>query len=181
MKFEKFHHYCKGSWATQYCTFTRKNPKEPWVARHADEQHQTFTGLMNATEVAIAEHYSNWVLPRKGEREQANIQIYYAVLVLQGPIYLTRETAGGITLRPVRHVQFRKEEWSRDRHDEYQIDVVHESFVRSYLRLIDREVEAVVKRLRRHKREIRNSIDRIISDVRRNRSRPRPWRKLLEP
>src|SRR5690242_9655356 len=56
---EKSHHYCKGPTATQYCTFTRKNPNVPWIALHSDAHHQTFTSLVNALESTIDEHYES--------------------------------------------------------------------------------------------------------------------------
>jgi len=50
---EKFHHYCKGPIATQYCSFHRKSLNTPWIALHSEGHHQTFTSLINALESSV--------------------------------------------------------------------------------------------------------------------------------
>lgn len=70
---EKFHHYCKGPIATQYCTFQLKRGKSSWIALHSEEQHDTFNSLIKALEYEIANHFDGYVLPKKGEEENVNI------------------------------------------------------------------------------------------------------------
>ena len=176
--FEKFHHYCRGRLATQYCCFTRKNNR--WIATHLDSHHQTFAGLINALEAAIEDHYAKAWLPKKGEEEPVNIQIYYPLVVVQGEIYLARETRKGLVLRKTKHVQYRRELWTAKRREAYQIDVIHESFVGRYLKLVDLEMDAVKRRMvRRH--EVRKSIDRLIAMARTDRRAKKPWRWIYEP
>jgi len=48
MGLEKFHHYCKGPFSTQYCTFKWVKKKKSWIAKHTDEQHETFLSLIKS-------------------------------------------------------------------------------------------------------------------------------------
>ena len=83
----KFHHYCKGAVATQYCTFQLKKDKSSWAALHNEEQHDTFNSLLKALDYEIAEHFDGWSLPDKVDDEDVNIQIYYPLVIFQGSLY----------------------------------------------------------------------------------------------
>jgi hypothetical protein len=161
--FDKFHHYCKGPKATQYCSFTRKNDKAPWIAMHSESHHHTFTSIINALEAATDDHYSSWRMPVEGEQEPINIQFYYPLLVLQGDLYLAQLTKSGLILEAKSHVQYRREVWSAKRRDIYQIDVIRENFMTDYLRIVDREMEAIKRRLKRRTKVIRETNQRLIS------------------
>lgn len=178
--FEKFHHYSKGSIATQYCTFSKKSQHAPWVAFHADDQHQTFSGIIDALEASIDDHYTGWKPPRPGESAGVNIQAYYPLLVLQGDIYLTHETRRGLSLKKVSHVQYRRQIWTAKQRAEYQIDVVNERFLPNYLKLIERETKAIVNRLRRRRKVVQAAITRLGREMRKRRKGV-TVREALEP
>jgi hypothetical protein len=177
--FEKFHHYCRGRIASQYCSFTQKNNR--WIATHLDAQHQTFTNLINALEASIEDHYANTWLPRRGEKEPINIQFYYPLVVIQGDLYLARERREGLVMQKAKHVQFRREIWSTDRRDTYQIDVVQESFMGAYLKMIDKELESIKQRFVRRRLDVRNSIDKLIAQARQETRKRTPFRQIYEP
>src|SRR5207245_563696 len=155
--FEKFHHYCRGQLASQYCSFTNKNNR--WIATHSDAHHQTFTGLINAIEASIEDHYANASLPRRGETEVVNIQIYYPLVVLQGELFLANETRHDLKIKKVNHVQFRREIWSTNRRETYQIDVIRESFIDKYLMLIAEEAETIRRKLTRKRGEVTRYVE----------------------
>jgi len=177
--FEKFHHYCRGRIASQYCSFTQKNNR--WIATHLDAQHQTFTNLINALEASIEDHYANSWLPQRGDKEPVNIQFYYPLVVIQGDLYRAKETGHGLEMRKTKHVQFRREIWSAERRDTYQIDVIQEFFMGNYLKMIDKELESIKRRFVRRRADIRKSIDKLIALARQERRRRTPWRQIYEP
>ncbi len=180
LRLEKFHHYCgEGHVATQYCTFSRKAHDRHWMALHPEVQHQTFVSLINALEAAIDEHYSAWTPPKRGKLEEVNIQLYYPLLVLQGDIYMARESRRGVQLRNVRHVRYRREVWTSKRRATYQIDVIQESFLLRYLRMVDREVQTIVDRLKRRREPVIEALRRLVGDAKKA-NRGTTWRQVFE-
>lgn len=167
LNLEKYHHYCKGSISTQYCNFTRKNKNNPWVAFHSDTQHNSSTNLIFALEAKIDEYYDGYVLPEKNEKDCVNIQIYYPVLIIQGLLYAAQMKKGKLSLTKCNHIQYRKEYFSRDKHDTYQIDVITESFLREYLKIIEMESEKIKNKLKRKMKIVRKSLDNLVERARR--------------
>jgi hypothetical protein len=80
----KYHHYCKGKIATQYCTFQLKKDKSSWIALHDEAHHDTFNSVIKALDYDISKNYESWKPPVRSEREDVNIQIYYPLVILQG-------------------------------------------------------------------------------------------------
>lgn len=178
---EKYHHYCKGPVATQYCSFHRKSNNAPWIASHSDAHHQTFNSLINALETSIAEHYESWAFPSRGEEEPVNLQVYYPVLILQGELYVAQERGNRLIIRRSEHVQYRKQLWSARIKNTYQFDIVTLSQVPRYLELVDSEIEAMKRRLQRHNALARNSINRLVANAARVRRKKINWRQVFEP
>ena len=158
---KKYHHYCKGRIATQYCTFQLRKDKPEWIALHQEEQHDSIMVLIAAVEAEIKQFDESWVPPRD-EPEPIDIQIYYPLIVLQGPLYEAFPVEGQLKLRKSNHIQFRKEYHSASRHDTYQIDVITEPFLADYLALVESEIEKTAKLLRQRKDIVRNSIEKIV-------------------
>ena len=177
---KRFHHYSRGSVATQYCTFHRKNDSAPWTASHSDAHHQTFMGLVNAVEHGIEDHCNNWVSPGRS-KEPINLQLYYPVLVLQGEIYEARTDVSPISVNKVEQIQYRKELWDGRGSNTYQIDVITESYVPRYLDVIGKEIEAIRTRLGRHRATLHESIKWITKELMANRRKrdPLPLRAFL--
>jgi hypothetical protein len=177
--FEKYHHYCKGPTSTQYCTFTKKKENRPWIALHSETQHDSFTNLIFALESEVDEYYKSYVVPGKDEEESINIEIYYPVLILQGPLYLAQIENEKLELRKCKHVQYRKEYFSRDKHDTYQIDVISESFLHQYTRIIEKEMEKAKSVIKRKIKIVRESID-ILTERARKKKRGESFREIFE-
>lgn len=176
---KRFHHYGKGTVATQYCTFHRKNDSARWVASHSDA-HQTFLALVNAVEHGIEDHCNNWVPPGRS-KEKINLQIFYPLLVLQGDIYEARMDAASLTIKEVEHVQYCKDLWDGRGNRTYQIDVISEKYVSKYLDLVDKEIETIRRRLQRQRSNAYHSIEYVTKQLIANsrKRKPLPLRSFL--
>lgn len=179
LNFEKYHHYCKGPISTQYCTFTRKDPTKPWTAFHEDEQHNSLLDLIFSLEASIDEYYKNYTVPGKNETEHINIEVYYPVLILQGSLYTASVKGEKIKLIKSNHAQYRKEYFSKDRHDTYQIDVITESFLPKYLGIIEKEMEKAKIIMKRKMKIARESLDKLTEKARKKRG-TKTFREIFE-
>lgn len=170
--FEKYHHYCKGLTATQYCSFVRKKQQpNDWMATHLDEQHESFTRLINALEFYIDKYYTNYRLPYKSEVERINLEFYYPILILQGPLYAATLKKGRLALRPVQHIQYRKDYHLKGRNLTYQIDVITEVFLPKYVDVIEREMRKAASVIKRKKAIVRKSIEALVIKARKKRAK----------
>jgi len=179
---EKFHHYCKGSIATQYCTFhLPKRAKSSWIALHNEEQHDTFNSLLKVLDYEIAQHFDSWYAPERVD-EEVNVQVYYPLLILQGSLYSATLKDNRLSLRGLKHVQFRKQLFltRRNEVETYQIDVITEEYLPAYLRIVDSEVERVRKVFQRKKSDVLISIEKIVDEVKKLKKKPKSYRKYLE-
>lgn len=178
--FEKYHHYCKGLISTQYCTFTNNRGKKPWIAYHDDTQHDSLNGLIYDLEANIDSYYKGYSLPKKNETEQVNIEIYYPILIIQGLLFTASIQRGLLSLKKSPHVQFRKEYFSKDKHDTYQIDIVTEEFFPKYLSIVDRELEGAKARLTRNKKLVRESLTSLLYKAVKERKDKKTFREIFE-
>lgn len=179
LNLEKHHHYCKGPISTQYCTFTRKKATNPWLAFHSDTQHDSLTNLIFALESEIDEYYQNYVVPEKDEQELININIYYPVLILQGLLYSAQMKKRSLVLKKCKHIQYRKEYFSKDKHDTYQIDVISESFLPEYIKIIETEMERAKRVMKRKIKIARKSLD-ILTKKAREKTPEKTFREIFE-
>lgn len=169
LSLDKFHHYCKGRVATQFCSFRQKKDQRnrEWMALHEDAQFDCFRKLCAATDYFQDHHFKSW---RFGGPEFVNIEFYYPVLVVAGELFEARPGRSSVRLARKSHLQFRRSEIVRGGAENYQIDVVTESFFPRYLRLVEGEVEAIARRFRRRHKAVRAALDRIVRAARRLRS-----------
>jgi hypothetical protein len=182
LKLESFHHYWSLPTGTQYCTFQKKkSAPSDWMALHSDDQHDSFGSLINALEAEIDEHFGSYRPPPPTRREELNLNIYYLLLVLRGDIYLARPGKRGVALSPRQHVCYLRSVWTSDRRADYQIDIIDEAYISSYLALIDRETATLVARLKPRRRVLETALERLTSAARDadNGSNKVSWRKLL--
>ena len=177
-----FHHYCKGKIATQYCTFQLKKDKSSWIALHDEEHHNTFNSLIKALDYEIAKHFDGWHPPGKLDEEEVNIQIYYSLVILQGELFTAVLKRKGLTLNKAKHIQFRKEIFSAriNEVETYQIDVISEEYLSTYLKMVESEIETIKKIFQRKKKEVLASIDKIVEEARKKRKKIKSYREYLE-
>jgi hypothetical protein len=166
LNFEKFHHYCNNPVSTQYCTFKRKNPKQPLIAFHSDDQHEAFTSLIFALESRIDGYYDNYVIPKRGETNNINIEVLYPVLILEGALYAARTKNGKLKLEKCDHIQYRKQYSSKDKQDTYQIDVIRESFLPKYIKMVEAEMERATRGIKRKKKLVYETINTLVKEAR---------------
>lgn len=179
LSMERYHHYCKGPIATQFCSFARKKgapPGEGWFALHEDAHFDAFRKLCDATEDSMRRHFEGW---RFEGHEPVNIEICYPVLVVQGELLAVRPGKRSITLKRVNHVQYYRTTILGQRELEYQIDVVTERFFPRYLKIAETEVSRTARLLRRRHKEVRQAIERIVPLARNARS-PEKRRATME-
>jgi hypothetical protein len=179
---EKFHHYCKGPIATQYCNFQLKKDKSSWMALHNEEQHDTFNKLIKALEYEIAKHFDDWYLPDRADEEDVNIQVYYPLVIFQGNLYSAALKNGHLALRKSKHIQFRKELFlpHTNEVETYQIDVITEEYLPNYLKIIDSEMEMVKKVFKRQRAHVLLSIEKIIEEAKKLGEKQKSYRECLE-
>jgi hypothetical protein len=178
----KFHHYCKGKIATQYCTFQLKKDKSSWLAFHSEEQHDTFNSLIRAVDYEVDSHFNDWSLPDQIDEEYVNIQIYYPLLILQGDLYSAYLEDNCLMLKKAKHIQFRKQFFSSYTKgvETYQIDVIVEDYLSHYLEIIKSEIEEIKNVLQRKKIRVFKSIEKIVEEAKKSGKEADSYRKYLE-
>jgi hypothetical protein len=154
---DKFHHYCRGRVATQYCSFQKKRNAE-WMAWHDEEHFDSFRKLSDAMDYAISKHFENWVIE---EPESINLQVYYPVLLLQGGLWEARPSRRSVRLSKAQHLQLRRSITAQGEEREYQIDIITERHLPTYIRLIAAEADRIRRRLKRRRDDVRKAVDRI--------------------
>lgn len=179
---EKFHHYCKGAVATQYCTFQLMKDKSSWIALHSEEQHDTLNKLIKALDYEIAKHYNGWYLPDKVDEEDVNIQIYYPLAIFQGSLYSATLKNNQLILKKSKHIQFRKESFlpRTNEVETYQIDIIAEEYLPYYLRIINSEIESVRKVFQRKRANVLLSIEKIVEEAKKLGEKQKSYRESFE-
>ncbi|MBI3644871.1 MAG: hypothetical protein HY233_02740 [Acidobacteriales bacterium] len=178
---DKYHHYCKGRVATQFCSFVEKKRQQnvsEWMATHEDSHFDSFHKLASAVDHFSTEHFENW---RFGGQESVNVEFFYPVLIVQGDLIDVRHGRKSLRVRPTNHIQYRMSMVTSGRKQKiHQIDVVTEQYFPRYLKLIDEEIAKTARLLRRRHAAVRNAIDKIVRNAKRFRT-PAKIRTAMEP
>jgi hypothetical protein len=140
--FERFHHYNTKRLATQYCSFQKKQASGQWMALHRDDDHETLKKLCIATN-----HYiDDCIVPTYNPDGGWGLTFVYPLLVVQGELYDVRPSKRSARIVRSRHLQyFTCQEVGGEEYN-YQIDVITESYLPQYLRLLFRELRQVHKK-----------------------------------
>jgi hypothetical protein len=166
LPFHKFHHYCRGAVATQYCSFTKPKGGRKWIATHIEEQHDTLTKLVYATEYEINQFYSEaWEPPKADEPEPILVVLVYPLLILGGELMEAHLGQRGLITNKVNHVQFLSKLYIAGSEVDYKIDVIREDYLPEYMEMINHEMNKLHKLVTRHKKVITQSVERIVKDV----------------
>lgn len=166
---EKYHHYCKGRVATQFCSFVekkRENPRE-WMATHDESHFDAFRKLSAVTEYNLRKHFESWTF---GSRENVNIEFYYPLLVVQGELLEIQPGRNSLKITPVKHLQYRRSAIVEKEETTYQIDVITEGFFPNYIKLVGQEIARICRFLRKQHAPVRVAINRITRAAKRLRS-----------
>jgi hypothetical protein len=163
---EKYHHYCKGRIATQFCSFKRKKGEAEWMAWHEEAQFDALQKLCAGIEYLQSVQYKGW---RPGSHEDVNIEFYYPLLVVQGELLDARPSGHKVNLRKTNRLQYRRSVFVTAAAEaiDYQIDVVRESSFSRYLGLIEQEATKTARLLRRRQKVVRRSIGAIARQAKR--------------
>jgi hypothetical protein len=165
---EKYHHYCRNRVATQFCSFTRKSSSSEWLAQHDTPHFEVFQKLCDAVRYYRDDHFRSW---RPGPEEPINLQLYYPLLILQGELLDGHGPRLGVTLRKSSHLQYRRTVIEQQEREEYQIDVITEGELPQFLSLVAGEMDAMKRRIKRHRRVLGEDIKAIVRKAKRLRSR----------
>lgn len=158
---KNYHHYCKGRFGTQFCSFAKKKTgrKEEWMAIHEGYHFDSIRKLCDVVEYRVDHHFNSWVLRGK---EHVNIEVYVPVIILQGELLDARQTTRSVTLRPVDHIQFRRSVTKSGKEIDYQIDIIRERFLPQYINIIDKELDRTANLLRRRYKTVSRAIEAIM-------------------
>jgi hypothetical protein len=148
VQLKSFHHYCKGSIATQFCSFSRKKHrnKDEWYAHHDSEQFDGFSHLCDSQAYEISKN--NQILDLKGN-QRIGLAIHYPILVVQNSVLEISESRGAVRLSESDHVHFVRNLVEKGEERSVHIDVVTEKFFQNLLDIIIKESEMIVKKLKK--------------------------------
>lgn len=138
------HHFFQMQMTSQYCTFVPKDKNRPegdWIAKHLDEQHDTLTNLLKGAAYVIErddEHVSRAPIFYYGKYQ---IYLSYPVLILKDYLYTAKVTKDGLELQECDHLVYWMNHQIEDSEHLFGIDVIKESYLPKYLKLIQDEVE----------------------------------------
>lgn len=166
---DKYHHYCQGSIATQYCSFTQKkneSGKREWMASHEETHFNSFRTLSVAVEYYQDVLYKAWVK----DANAINLEFYYPVVVVQGELLEVNPESEDIDIKTTNHIQFRRTSVIGSKEFNYQIDVITEQYLSTFLKMIENEMNTTVRLLVEHDTTLRSSIEKIVALASENRS-----------
>jgi hypothetical protein len=172
----RYHHYCKGRVATQFCSFVMKKNTADWMATHEESHFDSLKNLCSVADYLVDSHFKSWVF---NGRENVNVEFYYPIVVVRGDLLEIRPGRKSPRILNVDHVQFRRSSIVRGEERNYQIDVLTESHLPAYLRTVAGELKRTAALLSRRHKLVRRSVDRIVKGARRLRS-PEKIRAALE-
>jgi len=164
--FEKFHHYYRrGRLASQFCAVYKKG-------KECHAEHQLPTGgnlyrdailpLAKAVHFEMDEHETNWSY--EPGNEVINLNFYYPILVTKGELYECYVGGTRPRYRRVHRIGFIRRYHSNKMKGEYRIDVVSESGFHKLVKDIDKEMNKMAGRIKRHQDVLRRSANRIAKE-----------------
>jgi len=145
--------------SSQFCELVWKNNK--WTVQSEPIFKNTFIPMIKAMSREIEDYNKNCV-PEKGDLSP-DYQIYYPVIVIRGPMfeYYVPPT-GNKRIRKAKHILFIRHYESRNVKCHYAIDIIHDSYLEEYLNLTEKELVKFTNLVKRHKKSITRSIEKII-------------------
>lgn len=165
----KYHHYCSGRIATQFCSFTKKKNSDEWMAFHDDAHFESFQKLCDVTNFHVNSLFENW---QGNNVETVNIEFYYPLIVVQGELLDVRpHKTSGVDIHSTQHVHFVKTTMQNNKPETYHIDIITENYLPKYLDIINFEMTEAIKGIKNNIQIMNESMDIIIKDFRKANSR----------
>jgi hypothetical protein len=140
------HHYMAAKMHSQYCTFELKKNSEAkgrsWMATHDDSHHLSFDSLITRWRLALPKsRVKPWL-----------VTLIYGCVILQGDLCTVAQVDGEPQLS---HVDYAAYLAQRPRADDagaeyFVVDVMRESYVPTYLDLINSELSVMTEALKAH-------------------------------
>ena len=144
--------------SSQFCELKRK--KEKWEIQSETIFKDAIVPLLKALHGEITS-YNEEHTPDL-DTEGVDYQIYYPLIVLNGPLLQYHvPPEGPAHLTQSQHIVIVRHYESKTVKCRYAIDVIHESYLEKYLELIDNEVAKFTNRIRYHKKIITQSVKKI--------------------
>lgn len=144
--------------SSQFCELKRRKGK--WEIQSEVIFKDAVVPLLKALSGEITS-YNEEHIPDL-ETEGVDYQIYYPLIVLNGPLLQYHVPPEGPPyLEQSQHIVVVRHYESKTVKCRYAIDVIHESYLEKYLELIDKEVVKFRNCIRRHKKMITQSIKKI--------------------
>ncbi len=162
LNMDKYHHYCKGHIATQFCSFSQKKVNNDWMASHDEKHFDCIKKLCDAVDYFCENHFKSWTF---GDNEPVNLQIYYPLIVVQGDLFDARPSEKSVRLFDADHIMYRQPTVINGKEVNYQIDIVTEKYFQQYVFMVEREIQKIVSRMQRRKPQIIRSIEAIVDLV----------------
>jgi len=144
--------------SSQLSVLTWKNSR--WEVQPEAIVRDTFIPLIKAMSREI-EHHNEKCVPNRA-KILPEFNMYYPLLVLKGPMYeyyLPGE--GEAQLKDTKHVLVIRHYESKTIKCRYAIDAIHETYLEEYLNLVESEAKKFTNTIRRHKKILDRSIERL--------------------
>jgi len=144
--------------STQFCEVVRASGS--WKVQSGNLFNDIIVPLVKVMAKEV-EKYNEEHRPSR-DVNAPDYQMFYPLLVLNGPIFEYHLTPEGSTeLREAKHILAVKHYESKTVRGRYAIDVIHQSYLKQYLDLINGEAKEFINLIRRHRNPIIQSIHRL--------------------
>jgi hypothetical protein len=190
------HHYCqpRAPVATQCCTVEKKKTEqkvEYWEASHDQQLHETENRIVKAMEHEIEVDYKNmtqWLSPEESEKEFIDLSLYYPLVIYQGELKAIRinknnlQTKDDLIIEECQHIQYNPEFYSFYENEviSYHVDIITEKYLPTYIQMIEKEISEIKNIISSKKRDVKNSVNKLIVECKSLETKPKSYRKYLE-
>jgi len=160
---EKYHHYCRGRIATQFCSFTAKKANPPELfAQHVPDHFNSFSKLLDAIRESSNEVADCWFDAGDARYEHLNIQFMYPIVVVTGaPLFDVIQHRDQLDVRERPHFLYRASGILNQQVVEYLVDVVTEEAFPRLISVIDREMKTIARQFQDRSKTVRKSLTEI--------------------
>jgi hypothetical protein len=162
LKLNSFHHYFKENPCTQYCSFQYKKDLKEWMAFHDPDHHDDFNKLINSLKYEKDRNFFN--PPKDAENKKniplKNIIFYYPVIVYAGDLFVCNQIINNVpVLEKTNHIKYKKQAIVSENEDNYFIDVIKESYLENYLKMIHEEHSRILNEITKNFDLIQRTIE----------------------